>query len=237
MVGFSRYVLRTTDLLRARSFYERVCGAPFVEALARGTLRVEPLPPGAVASGAPPHWIPFVGVADVDAARARLALRGATPLGVQSSVSSVLRDPWGAPIGLFAEGERALSAASDVVGWHHLNTSELEPALAFYREAFGWTPTARHVRPGPLGDPQPFVSLAQGGEGGAASASVSPSVALPFVHPYWWTFFRVADHVQATSEVTAAGGRAEGAVRTAHGDWVVPCEDDLGGGFGLVSRA
>ena len=61
MPKFCRYVLRTTDVEGASTFYGDLLGARF---WADG-INVVQLPPAVAARGAPAHWLGYIGVDDV----------------------------------------------------------------------------------------------------------------------------------------------------------------------------
>ncbi|MFO0672565.1 MAG: VOC family protein [Polyangiaceae bacterium] len=235
---FVRHAHRATPLDPAASFYRAVLGERFTRGLEDGSLALAPLPERARAAGAPPHWVSLIAVDDVEAITSRLTRDGATALGPTGDARRgvVLRDPWGALFGV-APSDEAPRGASDLVGWHHLNTVDLDAAVAFYGGAFGWTTRSREQRIGPVGVREPFVTMSWEQGSPAPAVSLSPSVRLPFVHPSWWPFFRVDDRERACARVRELGGNVIDVVETAHGPWVVPCEDDRGGAFGLVADA
>jgi len=115
--GFVWHELMTTDTEGARAFYRAVAGFDTVpgdyQMLMDGEQPVGglvgPTPEGPIwPSGGPePHWIAYIGVADVDAATQRAEQLGGQVLVPPVDIpgfgrAAVLRDPQGAAFGIFA---------------------------------------------------------------------------------------------------------------------------------------
>ena len=157
---FVWYELMTTDLAAARAFYGQVVGWHSVDAQMPGmdywmfTVGDKPvaglmdLPEDARKMGAPPRWIGYVTVEDVDAATAKVTANGGTVHVPPRDIPSVGRfstvtDPHGASLALFksANPEQDQPVQPDEpgrVGWHELYAGDLASALEFYTELFGW---------------------------------------------------------------------------------------------------
>lgn len=113
----------------------------------------ERLPEAAAAAGAPPHWVGYTFVANVDETVAKATGLGAqvyfppTDVGATGRIA-VLADPQGAQFAVYAHNPGAPShTANDQKGlgqlaWCELATSDLEGAKAFYGELFGWKETS-----------------------------------------------------------------------------------------------
>jgi len=96
---------------------------------------------------APPHWLPYVGVDDVDD-----SVRQAVGLGANVQVPAqdipnvgrfaILIDPQGAAIALFRSSGRPPGhegpAELGEFSWHELATSNGAAAFEFYKKLFGW---------------------------------------------------------------------------------------------------
>ena len=157
---FVWYELMTTDTEAAKSFYTDVCGwdtAPFEHAAGmdytmwmKGEAPVGglmELPEEVLDSGAPPHWMGYVAVPDVDATAARAKELGGTVHHGPADIPNVGRfaiiaDPQGAVLAAF-KGEQEMSAeAKDPepgdVSWHELATTDSEAAFDYYADLFGW---------------------------------------------------------------------------------------------------
>jgi predicted enzyme related to lactoylglutathione lyase len=99
-------------------------------------------------AGIPPHWMPFVSVANLDAAVARAGRLGAKVLVPQVSIEhvgrwAVLLDPQGGSIAPFepAPGAGDCADAAPPVGafcWDELGAADPDASLRFYTELFNW---------------------------------------------------------------------------------------------------
>ena len=241
---FRRYELRTSDLEAARAFYVEVLGTEFWGS----DVSLIALPERAAAQGAPPHWLGHIAAADVAARREQAAHQGAQPLGpVQRSSDgvelAVLRDPFGAVLGLRGDAASAAAPARASVAWHQLHTRDREQALAWYGSLFGWS--GRDVFEVDLGG-EPGVAPGRdlGGlqtfawdEVGPIVGAISNGARLPHIHPQWLFFFRVADLQIATAQARLHGGRILDPTQTARGDLIAGGEDPQGAAFGLFQSA
>ncbi len=156
---FVWYDLVTTDPKAAIDFYTAVTGwkteafagmdyTMFVNAAGKTIGGAMLLSEEAKAMGAPPHWIGYVGVEDVDATLAKAKELGATVFVPGTDIPGVgrfaiLADPQGAAIAVFSSSEPGMSEPKgpDVAGdmvWHELYTTDWEAALRFYAQLFGW---------------------------------------------------------------------------------------------------
>src|SRR5258706_9882284 len=113
MTKFFRFDLRTTDADAARAFYAKILG--------HDRAVIWPLHEQALARGARPHWLGYLGVADVERATAELVERGAMRLGPtlptgDGGQAVVLRDPGGAVVAV-ARPPANVEAGVKVV-WH-----------------------------------------------------------------------------------------------------------------------
>lgn len=96
---FFRYLMRTTDVDRARAFYESILGDR--------SPPIALLPESAIARGARPHWLGIIGVKDLELRTEAFVARGAQPLGVPGHTGlSLLRDPGGALVALASSPEK-----------------------------------------------------------------------------------------------------------------------------------
>jgi len=189
------------------------------------------------AAGTPPHWLIYIGTADVDAtveAAQRLGgkvLKGGTDI-PNVGRFAVLLDPQGATFALFtpAPGSGDGASAGGEVGdftWHELATTDADGALRFYSELFGWNKGASHD----MGAMGIYQLISHGGQdvGGmykARDASVPPS---------WLSYVRVADAAKAATAAKNGGGRIlHGPAEVPGGSWIVMLLDPQGGAFAVV---
>jgi predicted enzyme related to lactoylglutathione lyase len=219
---FSRYLLRTTDVVAAATFYDAV--------LERRGDGIVQLHEGALARGARPHWLGHVGVRELGGAEAvagRFVERGALRLGppVGAGDFVVLRDPGGA---IVAVTDSAAESAAGVV-WHQLNTREPNSAAANYSALFGWSFTEK-LDLGPLGRHQRFGF----GNGEPSSGLLSDVEGRPGIHSHWLYFFAVPSLDVAVERVRTLGGIAIGPLELPNGVRVAACEDPQGAAFGVI---
>ncbi len=227
MTKFGRFELRTTDAEGAKKFYRSVLG------LDRAV--VWPLHEQALARGAKPHWIGYVGVADVEGMVARLVERGATRLGPAPAAGEggravVLRDPGGALVAL-STPPPADEEPTVKVFWHVLNTNDAARAMTNYGELFGWSPTAR-VDVGPEGAVQEFAWQA----GGESVGAIRDVAAHPGVHPHWLFFFEVRALEPTMEAARGAGATVLSPITLPGGTRVCVCDDPQGAAFALLQR-
>lgn len=230
MKPFFNYVLRTSDVAAARSFYARVLGDRALDVL--------PLHEQAVARGARPHWLGFIDVGDVERAAAAFGERGATALAPiwvnpEGLKAAVMRDPGGAVIALARPPQHANpdpSGGPDVA-WHLLNTADVERAKANYGELFGWE-MKEAIDLGSDGVLHPFAYAA----GGEAAGALIDIGARPGVHPHWLFNMRVAALEPAMEAARSAGGLVLGPFTWPDGRRSAVCDDPQGAAFALIER-
>jgi len=227
MAKFCRFELRTTDVEAARVFYPRILG--------HDRAVIWPLHEQALARGAKPHWLGYLGVDDVDLATARFVERGATALGpapptVSGDRAVVLRDPGGAIVALSTPPSQSSEPAVEV-GWHVLNTNDVARATSNYCELFGWALTS----PIDLGAEGTFQQFAwqQDGQSVGALAGIAER---PGVHPHWLFFFEVDALEPALTATRAAGGSTLAPITLPSGVRMSVCEDPRGAAFALRER-
>jgi uncharacterized protein len=247
---FVWYELMTTDIEGAKAFYGAVLGFGARDAgiqdvnyslftLAEtGVGGLMPLPEDAKKMGAPPSWIGYVGVDDVDALAGRVPPLGGTIYVAPKDIPgigrfAVLADPQGAIFAVFKpltpmENE-PVSGAPGHVGWHELAADDWAKAFAFYAELFGWQ-KAEAVDLGPIGTYQLF-SLAGQNLGGMFNRTPMVPVAS------WLYYFNTGEIDAAAERVTSAGGMIlHGVVQVPGGNWIVQCRDPQGAAFALVGQ-
>jgi predicted enzyme related to lactoylglutathione lyase len=205
--------LGTTDVERARAFYGGLFGWEFEErpggdGAAYTLCRLQ----GRDVAGIHRHreeeglaWASSIAVDDLQAATGRARELGAEVLAEPFEVAgagrtAVLRDPAGAVVSLWqAAGHEGAGLVNEVGTWtwSELVTADLDAALRFYGELFGWTVEE-------LPAPMRRVSLSLGrvlvGGAHAPAPGEDPT-------PRWTVAFRVADADQAAAEAERLGGK------------------------------
>jgi len=248
---FVWYDVMTTDVAAAKAFYTEVFGWKTQqfggdESYTMFCVGERPiggvmmLPDEAKQQGAPPHWIGYVSVADVDATAARAAERGGKIYHPGTDIPEVGRfavigDPQGAAIALFApnmEMSPSPKQAGDFT-WHELNTTDYEAAWEFYSDLFGWNATEAMDMGPDLGKYFMFEHEGAGGSIGGMS-NVAKTQGMP---PHWLYYATVDDLDAALARIQRKGGKViNGPMEVPGGDKVAQCVDPQGCAFALHWR-
>ncbi len=247
--SFAWYTLMTTNTLAAEAFYCGVMGwraqdagiadrsytmFSVAEVPMSGLMA---LPPEARAAGAPPAWMGYVAVGEVDEAAAHVIELGGAIHRAPEDIPGVGRfavvaDPQGAAFMLFksvadAQGPQAAPGTAGHAGWHELHAVDQESAFDFYSSLFGWT-KGEAVDMGPMGTYQLFAV-----EGGTGGGMMTKAAAMPA--PFWLYYFNADDIEAAAARVKAEGGQVlNGPHQVPGGSWIVQCLDPQGAMFALV---
>lgn len=247
---FLWYELMTTDVRAAKAFYADVLGWGTQEASMPGSAYtlvtvgeaavggIVDLPEEARRTGATPQWLGYVGVDDVDAAAARVALLGGAvhvpPTDVPNiSRFAVVADPQMATFVLlkwlnFVPEQAADPRTPGRVGWHELLSSDWQKAFAFYADLFGWK-----VEDAVVDAVGTYQEFSTGGQTLGGVFTKPPSVPISF----WLFYFSVGNVDAAAKRVTAGGGRVlEGPVGLPRGDRIARCVDPQGAMFALSTK-
>ena len=246
---FVWYELMTTDTDAAKAFYGKVVGwgaqpapvpgMPYTLLTAEGipVAGLMPQPEEVKKRGAPPSWLGYVGVENVDAAAAEATRLGATVHVGPSDIPNVgrfavLLDPQQAAFALFQpaspgdESPQGLTKPGRV-GWHELLASDWPKAFAFYSALFGWE-KGDAVDLGAMGTYQLFAI-----EGERAGGMFNKPPVVP--HPFWLYYFNVGAIDAAAQRVRDAGGKiTNGPMEVPGGSWILQGIDPQGAMFALV---
>ena len=248
---FVWYELMTTDTAAAKAYYSKVVGwgaqpAPNPSMpYTLFTVGETPVggmmdqPEDAKKMGAPPSWLGYVGVDDVDATTDQAKRLGGTvhvpPRDIPNvGRFSVIADPQKASIGLFKWATPMQDAPTEPgtpgrIGWHELLTTDWEKGYAFYSELFGWQ-KADAMDMGAMGTYQIFSA---GGPPVGGMFNKPPMVPTTF----WLYYFNVGDFDAAVERVKAGGGEVtNGPMEVPGGSWIVQAKDPQGAMFALVGR-
>jgi predicted enzyme related to lactoylglutathione lyase len=247
---FVWHELMTTDVEAAKNFYENVIGWATSKydrnpdytiwmAGQTGIGGLMKLPADAAAMGAPPSWLAYVEVPDVDA-----TVEQATKLGGAAVVPptpienvgrfAVLRDPGGAVICVITsatapgpEGDPAPLEFS----WHELVANDLPATISYYEQLFGWEKKSEFDM-GNMGIYHMF-----GRDRFTYGGMMKRAPEMP--GPYWLHYIRVTDTADAAAERTKkAGGEViMGPMEVPGGDRVAILKDPQGAVFAVHSKA
>jgi predicted enzyme related to lactoylglutathione lyase len=245
--GFVWYELMTSDLSGARRFYAEVIGWTIEDANMQGMTYLLAKVDGAMvaglmatpaeATGAPPAWLGYVGVDDVDATAGRVSDAGGMIHHPPSEIPGVGRfavvaDPQGAAFALFAaDGPRPADtpAAPGHLGWRELHARDWGAAFAFYEALFGWR-KAEAMDMGPMGTYQLFSA-----DGGDAVGGMMTSPEVPM--PFWLYYITVGEFDAALARIAEAGGTVvQGPMEVPGGAWIAQARDPQGAFFAITGR-
>lgn len=194
------------------------------------------LPDQAKLAGAPPHWMSYIGVPDVDA-----AVRQATGLGAKTHVPpqdvpnagrfAVLADPQGAMFAVYASFQPQPEPPElGSFSWHELATTDYQAAWKFYRTLFGWEQISSFDM-GPAGT---YVIFGLGGV--QLGGIYNKPLEVPM--PNWLPYVRVAKADDTGTAATRAGGRViNGPMEVPGGDRIVNFLDPQGAVIAAHSKA
>lgn len=247
---FVWYELLTTDTSAAKAFYGETIGwgtQPFegsgAEPYEVWTVGGKPLgglmtlPEQARQMGAPPHWLAYVGVDDVDASAARVLELGGKLYVQPTTIAevgrfSVFADPQGAVQALFTPlrkeaAERPKKMTPGTFSWHELMTSDAAAAWSFYQALFGWQKTdAMDLSGGGI--------YQMYGKGGRTFGGMMRKPAEMNGPPAWLYYTVVGDLDATVQQVKARGGRLlNGPMEVPGGDRVAQCMDPQGAAFAI----
>lgn len=246
---FVWYELMTTDPQAAQSFYTDVIGwttAPFENSETPYTMwmngdtavgGVMELPRDAREQEAPPHWMAYVAVDDVDAAARKAAKLGGTvcvdPFDVPSvGRLAILQDPQGATIAIYRGEESAAPGGDPQVGefsWHELATTDHEAALDFYSKLFGW----RETDSMDMGEMGTYQMYGQGDRTLGGMFDRSGDMPGP---PSWLYYTTVEDIDRTVEKVREKGGQVLNGPMEVPGGKIAQCLDPQGAMFAVYAK-
>ncbi len=246
---FYWYDLMTTDVEGAKSFYKKLLGwgtmnwdgmeQPYImwtngETPLGG---VNNLPEDARKAGAPPHWMSYVLVPDVDETLSQAAKLGGSVMVPGTDIPTVGRfgifsDPQGAVLAAFTPVETAPGGPPKPgdFSWHELATSDPVAAFSFYQKLFGWEKTDA-VDMGEVGIYQMYKR--KGGDFPLGGIFKKPAE-MPVSS---WLYYAMVKDVKASVEdVKKLGGQVlNGPMEVPGGDLIAQCLDPQGAAFALHS--
>lgn len=248
---FVWHELMTTDPAAAIEFYSKVVGwktAPYDGGGKPYTMWVageQPmggvmdLPAEAKALGVPPHWMGYIGVADIAATVARAQELGgrvavpAFPIPTVGTVA-VIADPQGAFVSLLQPEAGDMPDAPPTAGhisWCELMTTDAAAAIAFYADLFGWEKHSE-MDMGPAGT---YHLLARDGTMFAGAYELQPGQGGQAA----WLYYALVESADAAADRTkAAGGQVmHGPMEIPGGDRIAICTDPQGAWFAVHSTA
>lgn len=187
--------------------------------------------------GAPPHWLGYVLVADVDQAAEKCTSLGGRVFVPPADIPgagrfAVLADPHGAAFAVYGHsGEEPAGPAPEMpVSWHECYTNDLESCWSFYEAMFGWHKTEAMDMGPEMGIYQMY------GVGGKTlgGMSVKPKD-MPVAA--WLYYFHVDSAEATTAKAKELGATViHGPMEVPGGDWITMFMDPQGAMFAVHSN-
>jgi predicted enzyme related to lactoylglutathione lyase len=192
------------------------------------------------AEGMPPNWTGYVCVDDCDAAADKAKTLGGSVRRPPTDIPNigrfaVLADPTGAvlaimtPLPMDPPRPQVARGTLGHCSWHELYAGDLEKALPFYEQMFGWKKDEA-MDMGAMGKYQLF-SNQDGQIGGMMTKPADFPVAA------WVYYFQVGDIGAARARLEAKGGKVlNGPMEVPGGDWIIQAQDPQGAMFAVVGK-
>jgi predicted enzyme related to lactoylglutathione lyase len=191
--------------------------------------------PAAAGAGAPPLWMGYVHVADVDATAALAAKLGGKIHKEPTDIPTVgrfavLADPQGAVVAVFRPNEPMTlhdPSKEGEVCWNELLTRDAVAAFEFYSRAFGWR-VLDELDMGAMGKYRIF-GVGERRLGGMMSTP--PGAPMP---PAWMHYVSTGDLDAAIARATARGAKVlNGPMDVPGGGRIAQLADPQGAAFAL----
>ena len=253
-VSTGRFVwheVMTTNPEGAIAFYENVIGWSLMPWDADPSYRmfawknvpmagVMLLPDAARQMGAPPHWLTYISVRDVDASLTQAMGMGARtylePMDVPTvGRLAVLADPQGATFAVFRpehDGHVSDDFALGDFSWHELAADDAKAAWEFYRALFGWEYDSQFDM-GPMGT---YFMFRRAGGSRPLGGMYDRPPEVPVTH--WLPYVHVANADATALAIAQHGGRVlNGPMEVPGGDRVAQAMDPQGAVFAVHSLA
>jgi predicted enzyme related to lactoylglutathione lyase len=238
--------LMTPNAVGAHEFYGKVVGwktQPWENDPSYVMFAARSGPLGGVTEtrDATPHWLPYIGTADVDATVEAATRLGASVLTAPKALPSggryaALADPQGAVFGIYASaGDSRAAATPPQAGefsWHELATSVAPNiAFAFYAALFDWDEINQHDM-GSMG-----MYLIFGRQGRQLGGMFDKGAAGKPGSAYWLGYVSVTDLEGTVERAKAArGSLLMGPMDVPDGDRIAQLMDPYGAFFALHKK-
>jgi uncharacterized protein len=155
----------------------------------------------------PPAWMTYIDVADADATAGAVAANGGQVFMAPFDVMDVGRmgvfaDPAGAVFGIWQAKTHPGAGLVNEPGtwtWNELVTTDVQGAIAFYGEVFGWGAETHGE------GPSAYTEWKVGGSSMAGMMAKSDQIPAE-VPPFWGVYFAVEDADRCVAEATGLGG-------------------------------
>lgn len=210
--------LNTTDPVAAKRFYGELFGwrmkdmptpmgeYTMAEVDDKSVCGLMKLPEEARKMGAPPHWLSYVAVDDVDASAEKARELGGTvlvpPMDAGPGRMAVLQDPTRGVLAIWRAQQSMgtwLYQEPNAVCWNELMTTNVDAAGKFYMGLFGWKGQAMQM-PG-----MTYTVLKNGDQDAGGMMAFPPEVKMPVTS--WTVYFAVASADGAVERAQKLGAK------------------------------
>jgi uncharacterized protein len=155
---------------------------------------------------APPFWLPYISVANVDSTVKKARSAGGkvamAPMDVMDKGRmAIIMDPTGAGFAIWQAGTHRGAGLDDTTGtvcWHDLSTSKPSASAKFYSKVFGW-------KTADLDFDGNSYHLFKLGKRGICGMWPEQMKKLP---PCWVTYWQVSNCARSVAKAKRLGGRA-----------------------------
>lgn len=190
--------------------------------------------------GAPPVWNTYVATDDVDETTAKVEKAGGSvmmpPMDVMDQGRmAIYSDPTGAVISVWEAGQHRGAEVCNEPGtwsWNELMTRDIDRALTFYSDVFGWSYDGMEM---PFGT---YHVITGGDEGGRGGLMAMPDGMPDMVPNHWAVYFMVDDADAIVGRVSELGGQVVQGPDDAPGvGRIATLHDPMGGSFTILQPA
>jgi predicted enzyme related to lactoylglutathione lyase len=237
--------LATSDAEAARAFYERLFGwridvNPDPQYGGYGIAKLDDADAAGIGPVQSPQqptaWNLYVGTDDVDRLSDTVAAAGGTVVAPPFDVGdqgrmATFQDPTGATLSAW-QGTRMggfQTQASNGFGWAELTSSDIDRAVAFYRQVLGW-----EIRRSPMPGGPDYVEFQIDGES-VAGAWAMTAEQMAGAPSQWMVYFAVDDIDASFRTAIDNGGREVTAPQAYPGGRYAILTDPQGAAFGLLA--
>ncbi|HEU0299145.1 MAG TPA: VOC family protein [Longimicrobium sp.] len=173
----------------------------------RDAAAVYTMDPAQKSQGMPSAWLSYVTVESADAAAAKARELGGTIVADAFDVLDVGRmaligDPAGALFAVWQAGRHIGAGVAGEPGslcWNELATSDMDRAIRFYSDLFGWTGVPFE------GSPVPYTMMMLDGQTAAGGIYTLPAE-MQGMPPHWAPYFAVEDTDASVARSDELGG-------------------------------
>lgn len=187
--------------------------------------------------GMPPIWSTYVATDDATATAASAQAAGGQvmlpPMQVMDQgTMAVFADPTGAVISVWQadrhHGSQVVNEPN-TWAWNELMTRDLDTALAFYVDVFGW-----QTDPVDMGEAGTYHVVRGGDEGGLGGMMAMPSGVPNMVPNHWGVFFLVEDAEEMAGRAAELGGIVASPPQPSSIGIMAALHDPQGGSFHVL---